>query len=95
MFNISSCVAHLCRQLKQYAASPAKYKRFCETSVAFIADTVSHICEADQRLPTDRPYTTNYFLDLVEQIRRYAAIMAATRVKKASGEAMGETDYSS
>ncbi|KAK8254747.1 hypothetical protein HDK77DRAFT_369444 [Phyllosticta capitalensis] len=92
---ISSCVAHLCRQLKQYAASPAKYKRFCETSVAFIADTVSHICEADQRLPTDRPYTTNYFLDLVEQIRRYAAIMAATRVKKASGEAMGETDYSS
>ncbi|KAK8168455.1 hypothetical protein BKA80DRAFT_308201 [Phyllosticta citrichinensis] len=79
----------------QYAASPAKYKRFCETSVAFIADTVSHICEADQRLPTDRPYTTNYFLDLVEQIRRYAAIMAASRVKKASGEAAGEMDYSS
>lgn len=78
----------------QYAASPAKYKRFCETSVAFIADTVSHICEADQRLPTDRPYTTNYFLDLVEQIRRYAAIMAATRVKKASGKAAGDMDYS-
>ncbi|KAK7521829.1 hypothetical protein IWZ03DRAFT_392458 [Phyllosticta citriasiana] len=92
--DLSVSVAHICRQLKQYAASPAKYKQFCETSVAFIADTVSHICDADQRLPTDRPYTTNYFLDLVEQIRRYAAIMAATRVKKASDEAAREMDYS-
>ncbi|KKY27529.1 putative zinc finger transcription factor [Diplodia seriata] len=77
----------------EYAVSPAKYQRFCETSVTFIANTVGYLCEADQRLPTDRPYTNNYFLDLVEQIRRYAAIMAATREKEASGEALDEMDY--
>lgn len=77
----------------EYAASPAKYLQFCETSVAFITTTVDYLCEADQRLPTDRPYTNNYFLDLVEQIRRYAAIMAATREKEASGEALDEMDY--
>ncbi|GME25356.1 zinc finger transcription factor ace1 [Neofusicoccum parvum] len=77
----------------EYATSPAKYLQFCETSVTFIATTVGDLCEADQRLPTDRPYTNNYFLDLVEQIRRYAAIMAATREKEASGEALDEMDY--
>ncbi|KAL1643318.1 hypothetical protein SLS58_004989 [Diplodia intermedia] len=77
----------------EYAVSPANYQRFCETSVTFIANTVGYLCEADQRLPTDRPYTNNYFLDLVEQIRRYAAIMAATREKEASGEALDEMDY--
>ncbi|KAH7060806.1 hypothetical protein B0J12DRAFT_737103 [Macrophomina phaseolina] len=77
----------------EYAASPAKYLRFCETSVTFIANTVDYLCEADQRLPTDRPYTNNYFLDLVQQIRRYAAIMAASREKEASGEVLDEMDY--
>ncbi|KAK0661116.1 Zinc finger transcription factor ace1 [Lasiodiplodia hormozganensis] len=77
----------------EYAASPAYYQRFCETSVTFIANTVGYLCEADQRLPTDRPYTNNYFLDLVEQIRRYAAIMAATREREAAGEARDEMDY--
>lgn len=85
--------AHVFRRIKEYAASPAKYLQFCETSVAFITTTVDYLCEADQRLPTDRPYTNNYFLDLVEQIRRYAAIMAATREKEASGEALDEMDY--
>ncbi|KAF2146592.1 uncharacterized protein K452DRAFT_68029 [Aplosporella prunicola CBS 121167] len=76
------------------ALSPTKYLRFCETTVTFIASTVNYLCEADQRLPTDRPYTNNYFLDLVEQIRRYAAIMAATRAKRARGEPLSEMDHS-
>lgn len=92
-YNFCSAFTHVLCRLKEYAASPAKYLRFCETSVTFIATTVDYLCEADQRLPTDRPYTNNYFLDLVEQIRRYAAIMAATREKEASGEALDEMDY--
>lgn len=92
-FTFHSAFAHVLRRIKEYATSPAYYQRFCETSVTFIANTVGYLCEADQRLPTDRPYTNNYFLDLVEQIRRYAAIMAATREREAAGEARDEMDY--
>jgi len=35
--------------------------------------------DRDQRLPTDRPYTNGYFLDLVSQVRRYAALIRANR----------------
>lgn len=77
-----------------FAASPKSYLEFCETSIHCIHTTVDHLSESDQRLPTDRPYTNHYFLDLVEQIRRYAAIMAATREKQATGEELDEMDYS-
>ncbi|KAF2088301.1 hypothetical protein K490DRAFT_73249 [Saccharata proteae CBS 121410] len=90
---LDDAVAHLFCRIKDYAASPTKYLRFCERSITFIANTVDYLNEADQRLPTDRPYTNNYFLDLVEQIRRYAAIMAATRRKEKAGEPLSEKDY--
>lgn len=35
--------------------------------------------DRDQRLPADRPYTNGYFLDLVSQVRRYAAMIQANR----------------
>jgi hypothetical protein len=78
----------------EFSASPASYLRFCERSIQLLHTTVDYLSERDQRLPTDRPYTNNYFLDLVEQIRRYAAIMAATRQKEALGEQLDEMDYS-
>ena len=88
-------VAHwVCYRLKEYAATAKSYLRFCETSVRCIHTTVPSLSEADQRLPADRPYTDGYFLDLVEQIRKYAAIMAATREKEAKGEALDEMDFS-
>lgn len=90
-----NATAHcILRNLKEFSTSPASYLRFCETSIQCIHTTVDYLCERDQRLPTDRPYTTNYFLDLVEQIRRYAAIMAATRQKEEAGEQLDEMDYS-
>lgn len=91
----SDCsLAHwISRALKEYSATPASYQQFCETSISFIVTTVEHLNEPDQRLPTDRPYTNGYFLDLVEQIRRYAAIMAATREKEEAGEELNEMDY--
>jgi hypothetical protein len=86
-------VAHALRVLKDFAPSPQSFLKFCETSIECLHTTVDYLSERDQRRDTDRPYTNNYFLDLVEQIRRYAEIMARTREKEASGEELDEMDY--
>jgi len=70
-----------------YAASKASYIGFCEFSIQCIHTAVSHLNERDQRLPTDRPYTNGYFLDLVAQIRQYAATLASAREQARAGEA--------
>ncbi|KAF2151346.1 hypothetical protein K461DRAFT_287164 [Myriangium duriaei CBS 260.36] len=75
-----------------FSRTPALYRSFCETSIRCLHLTVNGVHESDRCLPTDRPYTTNYFLDLVEQIRRYASILAATREKQARGETLDEMD---
>jgi uncharacterized C2H2 Zn-finger protein len=87
---ITHCIL---RCFKEFSTTPNKYLRFCERSIQLLHATVDHLSEQDQRLPTDRPYTNRYFLDLVEQIRRYAAIMAATRQKEENGEELDEMDY--
>jgi uncharacterized C2H2 Zn-finger protein len=79
---------------QELSLSPASYQHFGERVVQLLHATVDHLSEQDQRLPSDRPYTNNYFLDLIEQIRRYAAIMAATRRKEAKGEDLDDLDYS-
>ncbi|KAF4551032.1 Hypothetical protein D9617_15g043860 [Elsinoe fawcettii] len=78
-----------------YSKSPAAYRSFCETSIRCLHLAVNSVHESDRCLPTDRPYTTNYFIDLVEQIRRYASILAATRAKQANGEELDELDATS
>ena len=80
--------------LKELSATSDSYSRFCERSIQLLATTVQYLSEQDQRLPSDRPYTDGYFLDLMEQIRRYASIMAATREKEAKGEDLDDMDYS-
>lgn len=92
-------VAHyLFFRLKQYSVSKASYLGFCEFSIQCIHTAVGHLNERDQRLPTDRPYTNGYFLDLVAQIRQYAAMMAASRerirARRASGQSGDEADVS-
>ncbi|KAK3724915.1 hypothetical protein LTR37_000963 [Vermiconidia calcicola] len=77
-----------------YTRSPYKYLQFCERTIRVLHTTVTTLHESDQRAPTDRPYTQGYFFDLVEQIRRYAQILAVTREKQAKGEKLGEMDYS-
>lgn len=72
--------------LQDYSRSPAAYLQFCETSIHCLHATANGVHESDQRLPTDRPYTNHYFLDLVQQIRRYAQILAANRKRQAAGE---------
>ncbi|KAI9662144.1 MAG: copper-binding transcription factor [Alyxoria varia] len=79
---------------KSKAKSAASYLNFCETSIQCIHTTVDYLNEQEQRRPTDRPYTNNYFLDLVQQVRQYARIMAVSRQRQAEGTAMDEHDYS-
>jgi len=78
--------------VQDFSRSPTAYRSFCEASIRCLHLTVDAVHESDQCLPSDRPYNTGYFIDLVEQIRRYAAILAATREKQAHGEELDEMD---
>jgi hypothetical protein len=93
-FVFACAVAYRSRFRKDFSRSPKSFLRFCETSIQCLHTTVDLLCEKDQRRPSDRPYTNNYFIDLVEQIRRYAEIMARTREKEAKGETLDDMDYS-
>ncbi|KAK3053440.1 hypothetical protein LTR09_005609 [Extremus antarcticus] len=77
-----------------YSRSPYKYLQFCERTIRVLHTTVTTLHESDQRALADRPYTQGYFFDLVEQIRRYAQILAVTREKQEKGEKLNEMDYS-
>ena len=66
---------------KKWSFSKASFLLFCETSIQCIHTTVDYLNDSDQRRPTDRPYTNGYFLDLVEQIRQYASVLAASRAR--------------
>lgn len=59
--------------------SDVKYIEFCELSIQCIHTTTTHLNDRDQRLPTDIPYTNGYFLDLIEQVRQYAATFSRAR----------------
>jgi len=87
-------LAYCFLRLKSRSKSADTYRIFCETSIQCIHTTVDHLNEIDQRRPTDRPYTNNYFLDLVEQVRQYARIMAITRQREAEGKKLTDLDYS-
>jgi hypothetical protein len=81
-----------CSSQKAKAKSASSYLRFCEFSIQCVHTTVDHLNVLDQRKPSERPYNNLYFVDLVEQIRQYARIMAITRAKKAKGQALDEED---
>ncbi len=82
------------RNVKKWSSSKTSYLNFCETSIQCIHTTVEYLSESDQRRPSDRPYTNGYFLDLVEQVRQYAALMAASRERQAAGGEVKDDDYS-
>lgn len=69
---------------KKFSTTKASFLDFCETSIQCIHTTVDYLNEHDQRRPTDRPYTNGYFLDLVEQVRQYATMLAASRARAAA-----------
>jgi hypothetical protein len=65
--------------IKKSANSRISYLNFCEFTIQCLHTSASHLNDRDQRLPADRPYTNGYFLDLVSQVRRYAAMIRAER----------------
>ncbi|KAF2674622.1 hypothetical protein BT63DRAFT_15980 [Microthyrium microscopicum] len=82
------------RDVKRFSSSASSFIKFWEFSIDCLHTTVDFLKDADQRRPSDRPYTNNYFLDLVDQIRRYAEIMRRTREKQENGEELDEMDFS-
>ena len=71
---------------KRFSASKSAFFTFCNTTIQALHTTVPHLSKQDQQRPADRPYTNGYFLDLVEQVRQYAAIVAAQRARQNTHE---------
>ncbi|EPS27047.1 Cys2-His2 zinc finger transcription factor AceA [Penicillium oxalicum 114-2] len=65
----------------KFSKSRSSYLSFCEYTIQCLHTSVSHLNAKDQRLPADRPYTNGYFLDLVTQVRRYAAMVQASKAE--------------
>lgn len=63
------------------------YLNFAEFTIQCLHTSASHLNDRDQRLPTDRPYTNGYFLDLVSQVRRYAALIRSNRERIEAAQA--------
>lgn len=88
-----SLAKYLLSAIQSEAKSAASYFKFCVTSIDLIVHTVHHLNDRDLRQTSDRPYTNNYFVDLIEQVRQYAGIMAASRKKQAEGKPLEKEDY--
>ena len=52
------------------------YLDFCLTTIRCIQATVEFLSDREQTQPRDLPYTSGYFIDLVDQIRNYAQQLA-------------------
>ncbi|KAJ5930049.1 hypothetical protein N7466_005542 [Penicillium verhagenii] len=63
----------------KFSSSRHTYLDFAEFTIQCLHTSASHLNDREQRLPSDRPYTNGYFLDLVSQVRRYAAMIRASR----------------
>lgn len=90
--DVARGVAYWFSRLKERAKSAALYLDFCLTSIRCIQATVELLSDREQTRPHDRPYTNGYFVDLVDQIKQYAAQVESAKEKAIKGEALGEMD---
>jgi hypothetical protein len=58
------------------------YLDFCLTTIRCIQATVEYLSDREQTRPRDVPYTSGYFVDLVDQIRNYAQQLADAKENK-------------
>ena len=91
-FRIRRSLQRLILCAKKWSFSKASFLLFCETSIQCIHTTVEYLNEKDQRRPSDRPYSNGYFLDLVEQIRQYASVLAASRARTSTSPITNSID---
>ena len=68
------------------------YRTFGEFSIQLVLDTYQHLAESEQRRPTDQPYDSGYFLDLVQQVGRLAAQVGRRREAIVNGEEIEPTE---
>ncbi|EON97265.1 putative zinc finger transcription factor ace1 protein [Phaeoacremonium minimum UCRPA7] len=64
------------------------YLDFCLTTIRCIQATVEYLSDREQTRPRDLPYTSGYFIDLVDQIRQYAQQLADAKEKETTGDEM-------
>ncbi|KAJ5111487.1 Zinc finger C2H2 [Penicillium argentinense] len=69
------------------------YLNFAEFTIQCLHTSASHLNDRDQRLPTDRPYTNGYFVDLVSQVRRYAAMIRASQERVQAAQSEKKSPY--
>ena len=74
------------------AVSQQLYRTFGEFSIQLVLDTYQHLAESEQRRPTERPYDSGYFLDLVQQVGRLAAQVGRRREAIVNGEEAEPTE---
>jgi len=74
------CLRDLEKTLLLVAPEKAKasglYLDFCLTTIRCIQATVEYLSDREQTRPRDLPYTSGYFIDLIDQIRHYAQQLA-------------------
>lgn len=68
------------------------YLEFCVTSIRCIQATVEYLSDREQTRPQDRPYTSGYFIDLVDQIRNYAQSVQANREREKESDEANDMD---
>ncbi|KAL2199781.1 hypothetical protein P885DRAFT_74953 [Corynascus similis CBS 632.67] len=67
--------------LKERTKVAELYLDFCLTTIRCIQATVEYLSDREQTRPRDVPYTSGYFVDLVDQIRNYAQQLADAKEK--------------
>ncbi|KAK0666256.1 hypothetical protein QBC41DRAFT_154998 [Cercophora samala] len=66
--------------------SAGLYLDFCLTTIQCIQATVEYLTDREQTRPRDVPYTSGYFIDLVDQIRHYAQQLSEAKEKGENDE---------
>lgn len=77
--DVAGGLTHAFSLLKARAKSADLYLEFCRSSIYAIQATVDFFTDREQTRPSDRPYTSGYFVDLVDQIRQYAQQVQAAK----------------
>jgi hypothetical protein len=81
--------------LKERTNVAELYLDFCLTTIRCIQATVEYLSDREQTRPRDLPYTSGYFIDLVDQIRQYAQQLAEANQKGDEADEMDVDRYDS
>lgn len=79
-------------ELQERSETAKAYLEFCSRSIYCIQATVDHLNDRELTRPNDRPYSSGYFIDLVEQLRNHATALEASKEKQRNGESLDDMD---